>query len=203
MTSNSGVFRFTSVAKHGSYMFYFYSEDQVQCLRACYEESECAVVQYDEKTSFCKLLRTGTYTAPGYVLSRGENDSSCMTEEATGDIPFQKIPQKNVTAMECTAVLDAASAKKTAGHHEKKENLHQRDGHHWPHCQHSTPEADPVGGPVPPVTEQDVWFAVTKTKNAEATSPDDIPSEFWKVCGHSGATWLLGQSDHKEEEYDL
>ena len=49
---------------------------------------------------------------------------------------------------------------------------------------------DPVEGPVPPITPEEVWLAVTKTKNGKATGLDDIPSEFWRECGQRGASWL-------------
>ncbi|VDM82698.1 unnamed protein product [Strongylus vulgaris] len=41
--------------------------------------------------------------------------------------------------------------------------------------------ADPVKGPVPRITAEEVWLAIAR--NGKASGPDDIPSEFWKECG--------------------
>ncbi|VDM78074.1 unnamed protein product [Strongylus vulgaris] len=44
------------------------------------------------------------------------------------------------------------------------------------------PPADLVKGQVPLITAEEVWLAITKTKNGKAFGPDDIPSEFRKEC---------------------
>ncbi|VDM70859.1 unnamed protein product, partial [Strongylus vulgaris] len=56
----------------------------------------------------------------------------------------------------------------------------------------ATPPADPVKGPVPCITAEEVWLAIARTKNCKASGPDDIPNEFWKECGWLGASWLAG-----------
>ncbi|CAJ0601338.1 unnamed protein product [Cylicocyclus nassatus] len=73
-------------------MYYLYLKKQSQCLRACYDERECKVVEYNETNGFCKLYKQGTIgTVKGHELRRDETDSSCMTEISTSDIAFQKI----------------------------------------------------------------------------------------------------------------
>ncbi|CAJ0591647.1 unnamed protein product [Cylicocyclus nassatus] len=115
MTLSSGVFRYTPSYLHGGYVYYFNPGDRVQCLRACYEESECVFVTYNEGTNHCNLYRQGNSTkSNGYVLTREETDASCTTELASDNISFQKIPHRvNSTKSECnnTARHDVAVIK--------------------------------------------------------------------------------------------
>ncbi|CAJ0601320.1 unnamed protein product [Cylicocyclus nassatus] len=92
LISNTGVFRFDSQANHGNTMYHLYLEKQSLCLRACYDEKECKVAEYNETNGFCRLYRQGnTGKVKGYELTREDTDSSCMTETFTSDIAFQKI----------------------------------------------------------------------------------------------------------------
>lgn len=49
---------------------------------------------------------------------------------------------------------------------------------------------DPILGPVPLITVEEVEEAVRKMKNRKATGPDDIPAEVWKILGRQGAEFL-------------
>ncbi|CAJ0601639.1 unnamed protein product [Cylicocyclus nassatus] len=105
MTSNSGVFYFNPEAPRGEPIFQYYAENKAQCLRACYEESDCAVVEHDETDdNYCRLYKEGNGSVEAYVLSREATDSSCMTETTTTDVRFQKIPRReNVKKGKCTS----------------------------------------------------------------------------------------------------
>ncbi|CAJ0591626.1 unnamed protein product [Cylicocyclus nassatus] len=111
-TLSSGVFRYDPEALCGSPMYFLYLDSEVQCLRACYEESECAVVQYNETDDgYCRLYRSGKTDrkVQGYVLFREETDSSCMSEITTGELSFQKIPrQESAITVECSMTHDVA-----------------------------------------------------------------------------------------------
>jgi hypothetical protein len=52
------------------------------------------------------------------------------------------------------------------------------------------PQEPPVEGPIANITAAEVQLAIAGMKNGKATGPDDIPGEFWKICGQTGATWL-------------
>ncbi|CAJ0591899.1 unnamed protein product [Cylicocyclus nassatus] len=112
MSSNTGVFRYDPAAS-GKPMYYFYLEDKVSCLRACYEESECAVVEYREnEEGYCRLYREGdTRSVEGYTLSRGETNSSCkLIEILDFDVSFQEIEgsQENSSKAKCSGMPDVA-----------------------------------------------------------------------------------------------
>ncbi|CAJ0592114.1 unnamed protein product [Cylicocyclus nassatus] len=112
MSSNTGVFRYDPAAS-GTPMYYFYLEDKVSCLRACYEENECAVVEYREnEEGYCRLYREGdTHSVKGgYTLSRGETNSSCkLIETLDFDVSFQEITgQENSSEAECSVMPDVA-----------------------------------------------------------------------------------------------
>ncbi|CAJ0601337.1 unnamed protein product [Cylicocyclus nassatus] len=112
-TSNTGVFRFDPEAKHGNSIYFLYLEKQSQCLRACYDESECKVVEYNETDGFCRLYREGKVgPIKGYELKRDETDSSCMTETSTSDVAFQRIPPRQEDDRDFTC-KDLAAPDKT------------------------------------------------------------------------------------------
>ncbi|CAJ0591507.1 unnamed protein product [Cylicocyclus nassatus] len=81
---NSGVFRHNTAAFYGDLLYQIFSKEEALCLRACYEESECAFVDYREDVKACSLYRQGsTSTWGGYILYREETDASCITEMAS------------------------------------------------------------------------------------------------------------------------
>ena len=54
------------------------------------------------------------------------------------------------------------------------------------------PSALPTYGPAPCVTQDEVAAAISKMKDYNVVGADDIPSEFWKICGPAGTIWLTG-----------
>uniref|UniRef100_A0A914UMX3 Endonuclease/exonuclease/phosphatase domain-containing protein n=1 Tax=Plectus sambesii TaxID=2011161 RepID=A0A914UMX3_9BILA len=52
------------------------------------------------------------------------------------------------------------------------------------------PHADPVQGPVQPITTAEVEEALRRMKNGKATGPDDIATELWKSRSWNPASWL-------------
>uniref|UniRef100_A0A914WD10 Uncharacterized protein n=1 Tax=Plectus sambesii TaxID=2011161 RepID=A0A914WD10_9BILA len=50
--------------------------------------------------------------------------------------------------------------------------------------------ADPVQGPVQPITTAEVEEALRRMKNGKPTGPDDIATELWKSRSWNPATWL-------------
>ncbi|CAJ0592088.1 unnamed protein product [Cylicocyclus nassatus] len=111
MSSNTGVFRYDPAAS-GTPMYYFYLEDKVSCLRACYEENECAVVEYREnEEGYCSLYKEGdTLSVEGYTLSRGETNSSCtLIETLDFDVSFQEISgQQTFYKAKCNSTPDVS-----------------------------------------------------------------------------------------------
>ncbi|CAJ0591371.1 unnamed protein product [Cylicocyclus nassatus] len=107
---NVGVFRYSPNAGHGYLVYDIYLEDKAMCLRACYEEVECEVVNYEENTRSCAMYRGGNSTEPGYILSRGETDAACtLIEISDTDIAFQKIPSQDLAKVECNVMSDVAA----------------------------------------------------------------------------------------------
>ncbi|KFD54743.1 hypothetical protein M513_04443 [Trichuris suis] len=47
-----------------------------------------------------------------------------------------------------------------------------------------------LAGPVHEISTEEVKLALTKMKNGKATGADDLPSEFWKLSGPAGISWL-------------
>uniref|UniRef100_A0A914VFU1 Reverse transcriptase domain-containing protein n=1 Tax=Plectus sambesii TaxID=2011161 RepID=A0A914VFU1_9BILA len=52
------------------------------------------------------------------------------------------------------------------------------------------PHADPVQGPVQPITTAEIEEALRRMKNGKATGPDDIATELWKSRSWNPTTWL-------------
>ncbi|VDN22491.1 unnamed protein product [Cylicostephanus goldi] len=99
MTFNAGVFRYHRAARIGDPIYFLYLEDKLQCLRACYEESECAVVEHREnEEGLCRLSKQGdSETVEGFTFSREETDASCkLIEILDFDVSFQMIRPQNI-----------------------------------------------------------------------------------------------------------
>ncbi|CAJ0591367.1 unnamed protein product [Cylicocyclus nassatus] len=113
LTLNAGVFRYNPKAPSGSIIYNIYLKDKLMCLRACYEEINCAFVTYEEDMAErCRLFESGDGNGQrsGYILLREETDAACtLIEISDADIAFQKIPYQEVAEVECSnAVSDVA-----------------------------------------------------------------------------------------------
>ncbi|KAK6765126.1 hypothetical protein RB195_025170 [Necator americanus] len=57
-------------------------------------------------------------------------------------------------------------------------------------CHPPIPTVPSVEGPVLPITAVEVSAALAKIKSNNATGPDDIPADVWKLLGDRGSVWL-------------
>ncbi|KAK6761268.1 hypothetical protein RB195_022361 [Necator americanus] len=57
-------------------------------------------------------------------------------------------------------------------------------------CHPPIPTVPSVEGPVLPITAVEVSVVLAKMKSNNATGPDDIPADVWKLLGDRGSMWL-------------